>query len=114
MALHYNLEKVYELSDGDSDFVNAVLQLFLSEVPADLALIKTGIADENHHQAYSYAHKVKPTLDLLGLNSSFEAVLEIEAWTRREGKSKEIVETFEIVETQVKAAVVEIKSDFNL
>lgn len=114
MAVHYNLEKVYALSDGDSDFVNAVLQLFLTEVPADLELIKAGISDKNYHQAYSYAHKIKPTLDLIGLNNALEAVLEIEAWTRREGKRKEINDFYEVAETQIKDAVIEIKQDFNL
>lgn len=114
MALHYNLAKVYALSDNDSDFVNDILQLFISEVPQDVEYIKTGIKEKNYHQAYSYSHKIKPTLDLLGLNIAFEEVLLIEAWTRREGKRKEIKDSFKAVETQVEKAVKEIKKDFDI
>ena len=114
MALHYNLSKVYALSDNDPVFVNEILQLFISEVPEDVAQIKAGIEEKNYHQAYSFSHKIKPTLDLLGLNTAFEEILQIEAWTKREGKRKEIKDSFKAVKSQVEKAIKEIKKDFNL
>ncbi len=114
MALYYNLSKVYALSDNDPEFVNEILQLFISEVPQDLEQIKAGIKDKNYHQAYSFSHKIKPTLDLLGLNIAFEEILQIEAWTRREGKRKEIKDSYKAVETQIEKAIKEIKKDFTL
>jgi len=75
MALHYNLAKVYALSDNDPEFVNQILSLFVTEVPADLLEIKEGIKKKDHKHAYAYAHKIKPTLDLLGLNVAFQEIL---------------------------------------
>ncbi len=114
MALHYNLSKVYALSDNDPEFVNQIITLFITEVPQDLTQIKLGIKTKDHKLAYSYAHKIKPTLDLLGMTNAFEEILQIEAWTKREGKRKEISEIFDSVESQVEKAVKEIKKDFNL
>lgn len=114
MALHYNLAKVYALSDNDPEFVNQIIALFITEVPQDLIQIKLGIKAKDHKQAYSYAHKIKPTLDLLGMNLAFEEILQVEAWTKREGKRKEINETFDSIESQIEKAVKEIKKDFNL
>src|SRR3954470_16587986 len=114
MALKYNLSKVYALSDNDPEFVNEILKLFVTEVPEDLKQIKEGIKKKDHKYAYAYAHKIKPTLDLLGLNVAFEEILQIEAWTKREGKRKEIKDTFDSVESQVEKAVKEIKKDFNI
>lgn len=114
MALHYNLSKVYALSDNDADFVNDVLTLFVTEIPEDLAQIKEGIKKKDHKHAYAYAHKIKPTLDLLGLNVAFEEILQIEAWTKTEGKKKDIVDTFKSVRKQVEDAIKEINKDFNL
>ena len=93
MALHYNLAKVYALSDNDAEFVNQIISLFVTEIPEDLLEIKEGIKKKDHKHAYAYAHKIKPTLDLLGLNVAFEEILQIEAWTKAEGKKKEIKET---------------------
>lgn len=114
MALNYNLSKVYALSDNDPEFVNQIISLFVTEVPLDLIQIKLGIKTKDHKLAYSYAHKIKPTLDLLGLNLAFEEILLVEAWTKREGKRKEINDTFDSIEMQIEKAVKEISKDFNL
>jgi hypothetical protein len=114
MALKYNLAKVYALSDNDPDFVNEILNLFVTEVPDDLYQIGEGIKKKDHKHAYAYAHKIKPTLDLLGLNVAFEEILQIEAWTKTEGKKKEIIETYKSVKTQVKDAIKELRKDFDL
>lgn len=114
MALHYNLAKVYALSDNDPEFVFQIITLFVNEVPEDLRFIKKGIEEKDHQLAYSYAHKIKPTLDLLGLNVAYEENLLVMEWTKREGKRKEIKEIFKSIEDQVDKAVKEIHKDFNL
>jgi HPt (histidine-containing phosphotransfer) domain-containing protein len=105
---------VYALSDNDAEFVNEILTLFVTEVPDDLVQIKEGIKKKDHKHAYAYAHKIKPTLDLMGLNVAFEEILQIEAWTKAEGKKKDIKETFKSVKNQVNDAIKEIKKDFDL
>jgi HPt (histidine-containing phosphotransfer) domain-containing protein len=114
MALHYNLAKVYALSDNDPEFVNQILTLFVNEIPEDLEEIKEGIKKKDHKHAYAYAHKIKPSLDLLGLKVAFEEILQIEAWTKTEGETKEIKETFKSVKNQVDDAIKELKKDFSL
>jgi HPt (histidine-containing phosphotransfer) domain-containing protein len=114
MALHYNLAKVYALSDNDPEFVLQIITLFVTEVPEDMNFIRQGIEEKNHKIAYSYAHKIKPTLDLLGMNVAYEEILQVEAWTKREGKRKEIKEIFKSIEDQVEKAVKEINKDFDL
>ena len=114
MALNYNLAKVYALSDNDPEFVNQIISLFVTEVPLDLLQIKLGIKTKDHKLAYSYAHKIKPTLDLLGMDQAFQEILQIEAWTKTEGKKKEIKDTYDSVESQIEKAVKEISKDFEL
>ena len=43
-----------------------------------------------------------------------QEILEVEAWTKREGKKSEIEATFESIKGQVKEAVKEIKKDFEV
>ena len=114
MAINYNLSKVYALSDNDAEFVNEILTLFVTEVPDDLVQIKEGIKKKDHKHAYAYAHKIKPTLDLMGLYVAFEEILQIEAWTKAEGKKIDIKETIKRVKNQVNVAIKEIKKDFDL
>jgi HPt (histidine-containing phosphotransfer) domain-containing protein len=114
MAINYNLAKVYALSDNDPEFVMQIITLFVTEVPSDMEQIDLGIKNKDYKLAYSFAHKIKPTLDLLGMTVAFEEILQVEAWTKREGKRKEIVDTFESVQSQVEKAIKEIKKDFEI
>jgi len=114
MAINYNLAKVYALSDNDPEFVMQIITLFVTEVPEDMKQIELGIKEKDHKLAYAYAHKIKPTLDLLGMSVAFEEILQVEAWTKREGKRKEINDTFESIKSQVDKAIKEIKKDFEV
>lgn len=114
MAINYNLSKVYALSDNDEEFVLQIINLFVTEVPQDLKQIEIGIKEKDHKQAYAYAHKIKPTLDLLGMTMAYEEILQVEAWTRAEGKRREIDATFESIQDQVEKAIKEIKKDFEI
>jgi len=114
MALNYNLSKVYALSDDDPEFVKQIITLFVTEVPQDLKQIELGIKNKDHKQTYAYAHKIKPTLDLLGLSMAYEEILNVEAWTKIEGKKKEIEATFISIQDQVDKAIKEIKKDFEV
>jgi HPt (histidine-containing phosphotransfer) domain-containing protein len=114
MAINYNLSKVYALSDNDSEFVIQIIMLFVTEVPQDLKQIEKGIREKDHKQAYSYAHKIKPTLDLFGMTMAYEEILQVEAWTKVEGKRKEIEATFESIQDHVDKAIKEIKKDFEI
>lgn len=114
MAIHYNLSKVYAIADDDKNFVLQILQLFVAEVPSDLVLIKEGINNKNYPQTYSFSHKIKPTLDLLGMDNAHDEILQIEQWTKDSGKKKEIKEVFKSLESRILDATNEIKKDFGL
>ena len=46
MALQYNLAKVYEISENDTEFALQIVTLFLEEVPAEMKSIKTAIEEK--------------------------------------------------------------------
>jgi len=76
--------------------------------------MKLAINEKKHEVAYSFAHKIKPSLDLLGMTIAYEENLCIENWTRDKGKKKEIKDTFKAFESHIEKAIKEIKKDFNL
>jgi HPt (histidine-containing phosphotransfer) domain-containing protein len=114
MALQYNLSKVYEISENDIEFALQILILFLKEVPAEMKLIKTGIKEKDYSRTYAACHKIKPTLDLLGMDMAFEENLQIMTWSKMEGKRKEIEEVFKSLKDRIDLASKEIKKDFKL
>ena len=114
MALQYNLSKVYEISENDNDFALQIVSLFLEEVPSEIQSMKNAIELKDYTQAYASVHKIKPTLDLLGMDIAYEDNMLIMNWTKQEGKRKEIKEVFKSLKTRIGDAVDEIKKDFKL
>ena len=114
MALQYNLAKVYEISENDIEFALQIVTLFFEEVPAEIRAIKIAIDEKDFNKAYASSHKIKPTLDLLGMDLAYEENLEIMTWAKAEGKRKEIKEVFKSLKDRVELAVKEIKKDFKL
>ena len=114
MALHYNLAKVYAISDNDPDFVHQIVIVFVIDTPIDLDHIKVAIEEKNHQKCFEYAHKIKPSLDLLSMNIALEEMVLIELWAKSLGKKKEVVELYRSVSERIEKAIKEIKKDFNL
>jgi HPt (histidine-containing phosphotransfer) domain-containing protein len=114
MALTYNLSKVNELSDNDPDFARQIVVLFTEEVPPEIRNIKEGLKEKDHRRVYQAAHKIKPTLDLLGMDLAYEDVLTIEAWTKAAGKKKEIKEVVKSLKHKVEDTLRELKKDYEL
>lgn len=114
MALHYNLTKVYAISDNDVDFAKQIVALFIEEVPNEIKNIKHGIKNKDYDRAYHAAHKIKPTLDLMGMDEAYEDVITIESWTKTKGRRKEVKEIFEHLKEAVKNTVKELKKDYSL
>ncbi len=114
MAVNYNLSKAYSLSENDNDFVLQIVHLFVNEIPDDLLEIKDGIEFKNYEKAYSFAHKIKPSLDFLGMTVAFDEIILVEEWTKKQGKRKEIKDTFKSIQSQVEKAIKEMSKDFNI
>ncbi|MBD3724252.1 MAG: histidine kinase [Flavobacteriaceae bacterium] len=114
MALQYNLSKVYEISENDIDFAFQIVNLFLEEVPAEIKSMKVGIEEKDYTRVYTSAHKIKPSLDLLGMDLAYDENIEIMNWSKSEGKRKEIKDTYKSLRERINLAIKELKKDFKL
>ncbi|WP_149277566.1 Hpt domain-containing protein [Pareuzebyella sediminis] len=110
----YNLDKINEMADGDEDFINSVISVFLDEVPEDLKELEQALAQKNHEQVYKLAHKIKPNVDLLGMEQTRERALQIETLGKNEANMAEIQEIFPTLKKDINQVVAELKKDFQL
>lgn len=101
------------MAGGDEDFVKVIVQTFLEEIPPDVASMSQAIENGNPSLAYQYAHKMKPNLQLFGLNL-MEQILTIEAWSRGAEKENTAVTSGKEIATKVGLAEQQLKEDFKL
>lgn len=110
----YNLDKLNEMADGDEDFINSVISVFLEEVPQDLEGLETALENEDHQQVYQLAHKIKPNVDLLGMEQTRAVALQIETLGKNAANIIEIREAFPLLKKDIHQVVSELKNDFGL
>ena len=110
----YSLDKINEMAEGDDEFIVSVISVFLEEVPSDLEALEKALSEMNYEQVYQLAHKIKPNVDLLGMEQTRAAALEIETLGKNEANMEEIKKVFPILKTDVTQVVSELKKDFSL
>ena len=110
----YSLDKVQEMAEGDEEFIVSVISVFLEEVPQDLVGLEKALDAENYEQVYQLAHKIKPNVDLLGMEQTRAAALEIETLGKSAANMSEIQQVFPNLKKDIEQVVSELKKDFNL
>lgn len=113
MSKYYDLTDVKEMAGGDEDFLKVIVQTFLEEIPPDVKSMIEAMDNGNPSLAYQYAHKMKPNLQLFGLDL-MEHVLLIEAWSKGNAKEADAQTAGERIATKVNFAQHELKKDFDL
>lgn len=113
MEQHYKLTKVRELSDNDQDFINALAQAFIDEVPPDAETLKQAVQAKDYLAAYKAAHKMKPTIDMFELGV-YDELIEVQDWGKFEKTELDVTQQLHTVVAAITLATAEIKQDFNL
>jgi HPt (histidine-containing phosphotransfer) domain-containing protein len=113
MSKHYSLENLNEMAGGDTDFMAVVAEAFLVEIPPDLRAMEEAIENDNKELAYQFAHKMKPNLEMFGIDV-LKDITTIESWTKTSRNKAAISDNLENVVTTVRKVLNELKTDFNL
>jgi PAS domain S-box-containing protein len=74
----WSLEKLRQLARGNEEFVQKMLGIFLEQTPPRLKEIKLASEKGDWKQVSDIAHKMKPGLDSLSIDSLKDAVRELE------------------------------------
>lgn len=113
MTKYYTKENLSEIADGDEDFLKILAQTFLDEIPPDLRSMEEAIENENRELAYQFAHKMKPNIEMFGIDV-LKDITSIESWSKT-SKNKAVVQPhLESVQTTLHHVFSELKSDFQL
>jgi HPt (histidine-containing phosphotransfer) domain-containing protein len=113
MNRHYSIDSLKEMAGDDRDFMAIVAKTFLDEIPPDLKAMGEAIKNNNRELAYQFAHKMKPNLEMFGIDV-VKDITTIENWTRTLKNVSSISSNVEHVTSTVEKVLEELKEDFNL
>ena len=114
MAIHYNLEKVFERSKGDDFLVKKEIKSFISEIPLELKNLISTIKNKQYKTVNELAKTIKPILELMGMTIAHDEMLQVENWAIKQGKRREIEATIESIKTQIEKAVKEMNKEYKV
>jgi CheY-like chemotaxis protein len=110
----YNLSMVYGIAGGDEGFVKRMLRLFLDTIPLALQEIQKEVALQKWEQVGKLAHKMKSTIDSMGISSLKETIRLIEHNGKKGENTEQMPAQVSLVETIMKACIEQVKKDFSL
>jgi HPt (histidine-containing phosphotransfer) domain-containing protein len=113
MSKIYSIDSLKEIAGDDQDFMGVVARTFLDEIPPDLESMVEAVENDNRELAYQFAHKMKPNIEMFGVDLLKE-ITSIESWTRTSKNKTTIQPTVEKVNSTLKEVFEELKSDFNI
>ncbi len=77
MAL-YNISELEEMAQGNAEFVSKMINVFLETTTESLDELLDAFEKKDFQAVSSIAHKIKPSIDLMGITSLHDVVREIE------------------------------------
>ncbi len=105
----YDLEQLNAIASGNEEFVTKMVNMFLEMTPALVGRIEAGLQVQDWVEVRSAAHKMKPSVDMMGITSLHTVVRGIENSAKTETDLEKIPELyftlFEVLEevyTQLK------------
>lgn len=113
MSKTYSLDSLQEIAGGDEEFMAVIAKTFLDEIPPDLDALIQAVDNNNKALAYQFAHKMKPNLEMLGLNLTKDFTA-IESWTNTSKNKAAVDSQVQKINTTLKQVFKELKADFNL
>ena len=110
----YSLDKINEMAEGDQEFIQSIVTVFLEEVPVDLEALEQAVEASDFEQIYKLSHKIKPNVDLLGMEATRILALEMETMGKNQTDLPGIRERFPRFQKDVQQVISELRVDFNM
>ena len=105
MEQNYKLNRVKELADNDMDFIKALAEAFIEEVPEDAERLKNAVATSQS--------LFQIDIDLFELGV-LQDLLVVQDWGKYEKAGEDCSSQLKLVLTAVEQTTAELKEDFNL
>ena len=108
----YDLTSLKEISRGNEAFVKKMLQVFIEQVPAILLEINNSFEQSNFLAIKKAAHRIKPSIDNLGISSLKPMVRQIETLALENKHSEELTRLLQQFNEYLKKVQSALKKEF--
>jgi HPt (histidine-containing phosphotransfer) domain-containing protein len=106
-----DLTYLKKISKGNTSFEQKMLSTFVAQASADIQKMKDSLASRDWESIYMLAHKMKPSLQFVGLNLLLSDLLSLESVAKQKNDLNRAAETISMISTVIDIAIGEIKEE---
>ncbi|MFN3940584.1 MAG: response regulator, partial [Chitinophagales bacterium] len=109
--VHINLDYFNTVTEDDNELRIKMLRIMIDETPGEIAKLIQNYLEQNWDGVRAMAHKMKSTLQFIGLADTLQTVKQIEANARELQNLDTIGEKIKKVEADAHSALLQLKSE---
>ncbi len=109
----YDLSKLLSLSRNDKSFVQKMVQMFIEQTTLSIQQMKEAYANKDLDTIYNIAHKIKPSIDAMGIEVLREDIRDIEKTAFEKNDSEEFEKKLLFLFFILDKAIDQLKEDPN-
>jgi PAS domain S-box-containing protein len=107
----YDLSMVQSVSGGDEGFIKKMVALFIETVPQNMDELVKAVQNENWDQVAKTAHKLKSTVDSMGIKSIRQEIRTVEANAKAKTQVEEIPQLVDKVGSVIHECIGQLKAE---
>ena len=105
-----NLDYLKSVTPGSNAFAIQILKLFLQDTPGSINGIKTELQNANYEGIYKHAHKIKPSISMVGVPAATsDALLKINELAKAERELEQIKELTSYLESELEKIYADLR-----
>lgn len=105
-----DLTYLSNMCDGDKAFIGEMVKAFISDMPKTLSGIREKIEEKDWKEVEKMAHKMKPAVQFVGLNASYEILKNVENNCRSSQDLEQIPDLLKIASANIHNAILELQA----
>jgi PAS domain S-box-containing protein len=107
----YNLNSLHDLSRGDADFIDSMMEIFVEQTAVVLEKVEQKIANNEFMEVSKLIHEIKPSIEVFGIISIVDDIKELEKIARETQDRKQITSLFESINVILQQVIVQLQEN---
>jgi CheY-like chemotaxis protein/HPt (histidine-containing phosphotransfer) domain-containing protein len=109
----YDLAMIHSVSGGDEAFIRKMIQLFIQTVPQNVRELVDATSEGNWEQVSKMAHKLKSTIDSMGIRSIHDQIRAVEMHAKNQDQLELLPDMVRQVESVVSACIQQLHAEID-
>jgi CheY-like chemotaxis protein/HPt (histidine-containing phosphotransfer) domain-containing protein len=110
---HADLTYLEKVSGNNKSFVKEIAETIVNSIPKSILEMESYVKDKNWAEVARVAHKIKPSVTLIGMNQLKQKISLIEEEAKKKKKPKLIVQLSEEINGSLRKAIESLKTQLS-